>query len=482
VSVSPIAPCVYRAHVVSACACVCLDVSAPSRAHRYLLFALYLAADGYGVHEEDEPLWLVPELQKTSTPSQVLGSYIKALQPMDRGGNSNFKGFHVQELPENPSAAGIRQGFIGAVDAYVSDKAVSVVSGHAGHDPDHVPNINFYRPQQLQVAKRVTCTAVGWPAPEYGRPGPTYGPFPATLNALDLDERSADTMDRIMNATLNLSSATDVSQTCVSCSLFSRHGCVVSVFLLLIQSNQKQPRFHRQGVQREVVKAAFATLIMHYEAMLAAGEATTVLVALQHNTRIHWLGSQGNSHDVLCAWGKQVADRFHLDNLPVQTYSAESPQLTAVMEELVAQRRKNDALESTVTRCLGEITRLGGEVQRLPSEMETRFTKLLSPLCRSLGKQPADTGDDRPVGLSSRALSKQPADTRDDRPARQDEVKDSSVHPGSSDDEDSSMHQGSSVRPAPSNDGDFVFHAHASTHTRTYAYTLATRTYGSSDS
>ena len=100
-----------------------------------------------GVHDEDQALWLLPSLQRTRNPAQQLGGYIKDLLPLERGGKAEYNQHSVKELPEVPSAAGLRKGCLYALNGKCPDKHMCTISGHAADDPQHVPILDSYRPQ-----------------------------------------------------------------------------------------------------------------------------------------------------------------------------------------------------------------------------------------------------------------------------------------------------------------------------------------------
>lgn len=83
---------------------------------RYLLFVMMLSLVGYGVHDEDAALWLLPHLQSVKEPAKLLGTYIKDLIP---GVSKEYKDFAVKSLPPNASAAGIRKGTIDYLDGLI---------------------------------------------------------------------------------------------------------------------------------------------------------------------------------------------------------------------------------------------------------------------------------------------------------------------------------------------------------------------------
>ena len=93
---------ILRVCVVCVCARVILL--------RYLLFGLYLHMTGYGVYDEDEAQWFIPHLQTMSDPAKAIGAMLKALRPLSEGGQRQYQSHPVRSLPDEPSAAGFRQG------------------------------------------------------------------------------------------------------------------------------------------------------------------------------------------------------------------------------------------------------------------------------------------------------------------------------------------------------------------------------------
>jgi hypothetical protein len=56
------------------------------------------------------PLRTVP-LQTMSDPAKAIGGMLKALRPLSDGGQKQYQAHPVHSLPDEPSAAGFRQGF-----------------------------------------------------------------------------------------------------------------------------------------------------------------------------------------------------------------------------------------------------------------------------------------------------------------------------------------------------------------------------------
>jgi hypothetical protein len=66
-----------------------------------LMWILFISMVGYGVHDEDEPLWLLPALQRTRYPAQQIGTYIKNLLPVSRGGSADYKAVSVYRFAKH---------------------------------------------------------------------------------------------------------------------------------------------------------------------------------------------------------------------------------------------------------------------------------------------------------------------------------------------------------------------------------------------
>jgi hypothetical protein len=63
----------------------------------------------------------------------------------------------------------------------------------------------------MNIATNIASLALGWPLGEYGKPRDTPLPWPPDLNALGSDADLTATMNKIMDDTLNLNSASDVT-------------------------------------------------------------------------------------------------------------------------------------------------------------------------------------------------------------------------------------------------------------------------------
>ena len=83
------------------------------------------------------------------------------------------------------------------------------------HDFIHTDlNIVSHTHQEMNIAKNVASLVVGWELGEYGKPRDAPLPWAPDLSALALDTELAQMMNKIMEDTLNLNSASDVSVMC----------------------------------------------------------------------------------------------------------------------------------------------------------------------------------------------------------------------------------------------------------------------------
>lgn len=82
-----------------------------------------------------------------------------------------------------------------------------------------MPILTSYRQLKPKKAKNAASVLVGWDVGEYGRPRDSAGPFPPTLAALNLDDASYATLTNIIDKTLHIHSASDVSVRVCACLL-----------------------------------------------------------------------------------------------------------------------------------------------------------------------------------------------------------------------------------------------------------------------
>ena len=99
----------------------------------------------------------------------------------------------------------------------------------------------------------------------------------------------------------------------------------------------------------EVVKTGMATLIMHYDDMLKAGEASRVLVILQNSVRTHWPGPVDH-HALLISLGDQLREKWNRDNMTVTTRASCFPEIKPVVHLWQTTDQKMDAVLSNQSR------------------------------------------------------------------------------------------------------------------------------------
>ena len=98
--------------------------------------------------------------------------------------------------------------------------------------------------------------------------------------------------------------------------------------------------------------------------MNVKGEARDALVHLQGVVRTRWTAG-GDSHAVLCAWGKKIRDKFATDNTPV--FLGGAPDLRPVVELLQSMKETININHHQFTSQVmdGEIGRLEVDVKDL---------------------------------------------------------------------------------------------------------------------
>ena len=80
------------------------------------------------VYGEGMKPWLIPELHGDNSGTKLSG-YIKGMQK--KGGLQRYKDVAVEDLPENPTAGGIRPG---AADTLASHVPAELAVHNTGHD------------------------------------------------------------------------------------------------------------------------------------------------------------------------------------------------------------------------------------------------------------------------------------------------------------------------------------------------------------
>ena len=77
-----------------------------------------------------EDAYVFPELHAHGSPGTVLGNFMKAMRPNDRGGAVGYKDFAVPALPDRVSAGGLRPGGCNFLGKYMPAEFIAHASGH----------------------------------------------------------------------------------------------------------------------------------------------------------------------------------------------------------------------------------------------------------------------------------------------------------------------------------------------------------------
>lgn len=123
----------------------------------------------------DIPAWLMAWLHTTQSPATRIGSTIKALLPLDRGGAVKYAQFCVAILPDGVSAASIRPGGVNSLAKYMPAELVVHVTGH--ELKNSASALWEYIDAQLALCMPGALVLAGWPAVPWGHNG--SGPSPA---------------------------------------------------------------------------------------------------------------------------------------------------------------------------------------------------------------------------------------------------------------------------------------------------------------
>ena len=253
------------------------------------------------VYSEDNPAWLFPRLQKTSSPGTTMGNFIKALLPADRGGHDDYQDavLVLPQLPPGITAGGIRPGVCNMLNAAMPAELAVNVTAH-----DLTKTSAFFEYVDATRAGCIPGSVVvgGWPALPWGHLG--MGPKPPSLVPLLDMGMSMSILDDMIDEVFRLDNATP-------------------------------PMLWRNGSLRPMVEAAFASTIMYFDARKRAGEMTYVLGAMI-DTLVELRLVEGDAPSTLSRWGAAIKTQFDLDNLHLtaRTTDSSSVQLVAALQGL----------------------------------------------------------------------------------------------------------------------------------------------------
>lgn len=198
----------------------------------FLAFGDYLVLQPNEIYSEDQPNWLIPRLQETSAPGTTLTRWIQDVLPSKRGGHSNYqdKRLVLPQLPPGATAAGLRRGASNELVAAMPTALAVLVTGH-----DCKKLSAFFEYLDVSRAGLMPGSVVlgGWPSGHGERLQMGKGPVPASLDALE--ELGFD-MAKI-------------------------DGMIDTLFRL---DTASPPMLLRDGHLRPAVRAAFATMVMHF--------------------------------------------------------------------------------------------------------------------------------------------------------------------------------------------------------------------------
>ena len=209
----------------------------------FLAFGDFLVLQPDEIYGADTPGWLIPALQRTFSPGTALSNYIQALLPEERGGHDKYKGVALPQLPPGANAAGLRPGACNALAAAMPTALAVMVTGQ---ELRHLSAFFDYCPITRAGLMPGSVVLGGWPSGHGERLQMSKGPVPASLDALEefaLEEAKVE-------------------------------GMIDTLFRF---DSASPPMLLREGHLRPAVRAAFASMIMHFADRSQHGEMLTVL-------------------------------------------------------------------------------------------------------------------------------------------------------------------------------------------------------------
>ena len=201
-----------------------------------------LAMEQVPTHRPEYANWMFPDYQGKA-PNQGVGRIIKDLNFRDASAKKKLRAIANAagvDLPAGAAAAGIRQGACTELSILPVHQAIAT----SGHEMGGI--CKYYEYVQSTMANSIIGAQVlaGWPAPTHGHP--TRGPRPASLDALTMNGVCAAELDEIIDDIFFL----DPSRP----------------HLLLKQVPGGELGAGMPGPLRPAVRAAFASIVMHYKA------------------------------------------------------------------------------------------------------------------------------------------------------------------------------------------------------------------------
>ena len=255
--------------------------------------------------------WLHPHLRENNSPGKkLLGFYMKALLPRDRGGLDKYADYAVADLPDGINAGGLRPGAVNALVPVMPAELLERLRAMIVMAPARCTR-TWARPSPC------LCPVLPpWPRSRrlfgvWGRLG--FGPVHASLEAL---RESADS---------------------------SRFAAIDQLIIeLFVIDSTYPPAFRKNGKLRPALEAACASLIMYYETRQQKSEMQRVQACLRDAWGAAFNVLPGQAHQALIAAGKLIRARFDVDSLRL-TSPPTSIELTPIVR---AVRQLSTTLEN----------------------------------------------------------------------------------------------------------------------------------------
>mmetsp|Transcript_11867 Transcript_11867/g.25044 ORF Transcript_11867/g.25044 Transcript_11867/m.25044 type:complete len:409 (-) Transcript_11867:690-1916(-) len=156
----------------------------------FLALGDYLAQSKPSVYNSDEPAWILPTLHNTNSPGTTIGSWLRAMQPLGRGGAAKyakFSHFSVDALPDRVTAGGVRPGASNTLCKYMPAEMVVHVTGH---ELKTTSALYEYVDANRAIAIPGARVLAGWPALPWGHLGDgPLPPYPSRRSSLTIPGR-----------------------------------------------------------------------------------------------------------------------------------------------------------------------------------------------------------------------------------------------------------------------------------------------------
>ena len=255
---------------------------------------LHLATNRPNYNTDGKENWLFPEVATAPNPTGKISGWLK-------------------EYTGDPeaSAGGIRPGVANTLAKHMPAEFIVVVTGH---DMRHVSALYEYidcNVAQLMPGARVLA---GWKPPEWGQLGGD-GPKHAHLDYLEQAHGvNKEALDKMIDDMFHIHDHSPPHMQSEKWQPGDR--CSAAEKSLLIS---KRARI------RDVIKACFASLIMHYNARMDQGKMRSVCIRLQNLVAQYYPTSSPET--TLRKWSETLHTRFIIDNNHLIDPTIMSPQV-----------------------------------------------------------------------------------------------------------------------------------------------------------